>query len=151
MEDTKTIEPPVAGRRVDAVVSRLRSAVQQPAGKHDAREFLAAVGELIECATATKRACEYVAAIIERSHGDNVGFAEADILRRAANEGEFDCLPCVGDRFRLPWRDYAEFRVVELAFGGNVIELVQTDNPKSRATVSKNDWENWMCKTTPCV
>lgn len=147
----ETIEPPVAGRRVDAVVSRLRAAIQQRAGEHDAAAFLEAIGELIEHATATEKACEYVAAIIERSHGDNVGFAEADILRRAANRGEFCCLPSVGDRFRLPWRDYAEFEVVELAFDGNVIELAQSDNPKSLATVSKNDWENWMCNTTPCV
>ena len=89
IEDTKTVEPPVAGRRVDAVVSRLRAAIQQAAGKHDAEEFLAAIGELIEHATATQKACDYVAAIIERSHGDNVGFAEADVLRRAANHGQF--------------------------------------------------------------
>ena len=90
MEDTKTIEPPVAGRRVDAVVSRLRDALQRPVGEQDPKEFLAAIGELIEHATATQMACEYVADIIERSHGDNVGFAEADVLRLAAGLGKFE-------------------------------------------------------------
>ena len=90
MEDTKTIEPPVAGRRVDAVVSRLRDALQRPIGEQDPKEFLAAICELIEHAEATQSACEYVADIIERSHGDNVGFAEADVLRLAADQGKFD-------------------------------------------------------------
>lgn len=89
MEDTQTVEPPVAGRRVDAVVSRLRSALQRPIGEQDHKEFLAAICELIERAMATEKACDYVADIIERSHGDNVGFAEADVLRLAVDQGKF--------------------------------------------------------------
>lgn len=90
IEDTNTAEPPVAGRRVDAVVSRLRDALQRPIGEQDPKEFLEAIGELIGHAEATQSACDYVASIIERSHGDNVGFEEADVLRLAANQGKFE-------------------------------------------------------------
>ena len=58
--------------------------------------------------------------------------------------GPIHCSPRIGKRYRFPWRDYEEFEVVALPYGGNVIELRSTDDPSTTATLCRNDLMNWL-------
>lgn len=54
----------------------------------------------------------------------------------------------VGQRYLLSWRDYAECEIIELPYGGNVVEFRFVESGEV-SCLSRNDWENWMGNTTP--
>jgi hypothetical protein len=54
----------------------------------------------------------------------------------------------VGQRYRLPWRDYAEVEIVELPYDGNFIDFRIVESG-ALCGLARNTWELWMGSTAP--
>lgn len=86
---TTDTQQPQTADQMEAIVSRVQAAISN---QHSPIWYEGVptedIAAIVKCAMAMRAACKDVALTIERSHGDNVGFAEADVLRAAIN-GEF--------------------------------------------------------------
>lgn len=51
--------------------------------------------------------------------------------------------PRIGDRFRIPWRDYAEVTVIALPYNGDGIEFTY-DETGEKSYLALNSWLNWI-------